>query len=106
MDLFVSEVVIIIFVTFTLNTIIPLIRNITHKINSKTDSSASYPKNFSESLTNFENLSVPTESDIEIFITGMITPKPTSSIIELINDRIMSKNKPNFDLKKQILNIS
>ena len=41
---------------------------------------------------NSENLSVPTESDIDMLITGIITPKPTNSIIELINDKNKLKN--------------
>ena len=55
---------------------------------------------------NSENLSVPTESDIDILITGIITPKPTNSIIEPINDKVIRRNKPSLDLKKQILKIS
>ena len=55
---------------------------------------------------NSENLSVPTESDVDMLITGIITPKPINSIIELINDKIIRKNKPSFDLMKQILKIS
>ena len=101
-----NEVIIKTLVISIENIKIPFTINKKHKTNNKTDSLGSYPKYFSKSLKNWENLSVPTELDIEIFITGIIIPNPINSIIELKNERVTRKNKPNLDFKKQILKIS
>ena len=100
------DVVIIVLVTLTLKTIRPFTRNNIQRINNKVDNLGSYPKYLKELFMNSENLSVPTELDIDKLITGIITPKPTNSIIEPINDKVTRRNRPSFDLKKQILKIS
>lgn len=84
---------------------IPFAANNTHRINNRMDNLGSNPRYLSKLLMDCENLSVPIESDIEIFITGIIIPNPTNSIIELTNERVTRKNNPNFDLAKQILKI-
>tara|TARA_X000001036_G_C20660500_1_gene798718 strand:+ start:1222 stop:1521 length:300 start_codon:yes stop_codon:yes gene_type:complete len=84
---------------------IPFAANNTHRISNRMDNLGSKPRYLSKLLMDCENLSVPIESDIEIFITGIIIPNPTNSIIELTNERVTRKNNPNFDLTKQILKI-
>ena len=102
----VSNVVIITLITSTIKTRIPLSKNNVQRISNKIDNLGSYPKYLIKLFINWENLSVPIESDIDKFITGIIIPNPTSSIIELIKERVIRSNKPNLDLKKQTLKIS
>ena len=71
----------------------PFKKNKIHKITSSIVNSGSNPKDFIVCIY-AENLSVPTESDIDKFMIGIIIPKPISSIKALTNDRITSKNSP------------
>ena len=85
------------FVTSIKNINIPLIENVIQRINNRIVNSGSYPKYFIELFINFEKLSVPTVSFIEILTSGIIIPNPTNSIIELINESIIRKNNPTLD---------